>query len=99
MFQLGRMLPHEVSVAVECPEEPYDHLLQPGDVEIRFRTRGAYDIGGPDILVEVRSKGDATSAQCFVTDSSLGLVDVDDHAHGVGVVEHVAEPGFHHLTC
>jgi len=56
LFQLGRMLPHEVSVAVECPEEPYDHLLQPGDVEIRCRPRGAYDIGGLDILVEVRSK-------------------------------------------
>lgn len=56
LFQLARMLPHEASVAVECPEEPYDHPLQPGDVEIRFRPRGPYDIGGLDILVEVRSK-------------------------------------------
>lgn len=42
LLQLGRMLAHEVSVAVECPEEPYDHPLQPGDVEIRFRSRGPY---------------------------------------------------------
>ena len=55
LFQLGRMLPHEVSVAVECPEEPYDHPFQPGDVDIRFRPRGPYDVGGLDILVEVRS--------------------------------------------
>lgn len=56
LFQLGRMLPHVISVAVECPEEFYDHPLQPRDVEIRFRPRGPYDIGGLDILVEVRSK-------------------------------------------
>ena len=27
-----------VSVAVECPEEPYDGNLQSGDVDLRFRT-------------------------------------------------------------
>jgi hypothetical protein len=35
LFQLGRMLLHEVSVAVECPDELYDWSLQPGDVEIQ----------------------------------------------------------------
>ncbi len=63
LMQLGRMLAHEVSVAVECPEEPYDHALQPGDVEIRFRQRGPFDIGGLDILVEVRSKWFASRAE------------------------------------
>lgn len=53
---LAEALPHAVSLAVECPEEPYDGLLQPGDVEVRFRPRGPYDSGGLDIVVEVRSK-------------------------------------------
>ena len=36
---LAKALPHAVSLAVECPEEPYDGNLQPGDVEVRFRPR------------------------------------------------------------
>ena len=40
---LAEALPHAVSLAVECPEEPYDGMLQPGDVEVRFRPRGVYD--------------------------------------------------------
>lgn len=32
---VGAALPHRVSPAAECPEEPYDGDLQPGDVEIR----------------------------------------------------------------
>ncbi|MDX8032383.1 hypothetical protein SK803_19385 [Lentzea sp. BCCO 10_0856] len=54
--ELAAMLPHAVSVAVECPEEPYDGDLQPGDVELRFRPRGPFDVSGMDIVVEVRSK-------------------------------------------
>jgi hypothetical protein len=54
--RLAQALPHAVSRAVECPEEPYDHELQPGDVEIRFRARGPYDVSGLDVVVEVRSK-------------------------------------------
>jgi hypothetical protein len=54
--ELAAMLPHAVSVAVECPEEPYDGALQPGDVELRFRPRGPFDISGMDLVVEVRSK-------------------------------------------
>lgn len=53
---LARALPHAVSLAVECPEEPYDGALQPGDVEVTFRGRGPYDISGLDVVVEVRSK-------------------------------------------
>lgn len=56
LARLLQVLPHAVSLAVECPEEPYDRELRPGDVEIRFRPRGPYDLSGLDIVVEVRSK-------------------------------------------
>lgn len=54
--RLAQTLPHAVSLAVECPEEPYDAALQPGDVEIRFHSRGPYDVSGLEVVVEVRSK-------------------------------------------
>ncbi|MFI9506899.1 hypothetical protein [Nocardia sp. NPDC052566] len=54
--KLADELPHLVSVAVECPEEPYDGDLQPGDVEIRFRQLGPLDRSGLDVVIEVRSK-------------------------------------------
>lgn len=54
--RLATTLPHAVSLAVECPEEPYDGALQPGDVEVRFHQRGRYDVSGLDVVVEVRSK-------------------------------------------
>jgi hypothetical protein len=60
--RLAEVIPHAVSVAVECPEEPYDGALQPGDVEIRFTRRGPYDVAGLDVLVEVRSKWFASRA-------------------------------------
>lgn len=56
LHQLARVLPHAVSVAVECAEEPYDHALEPGDVEVRFRELGAFDSTGLDAVVDVRSK-------------------------------------------
>ncbi|GLW10367.1 hypothetical protein Misp01_54950 [Microtetraspora sp. NBRC 13810] len=54
--ELGSVLPHLVSQAVECPEEPYDGNLQPGDVEMRFRGLGPLDRCGLDVVIEVRSK-------------------------------------------
>ncbi|MEU9335473.1 hypothetical protein AB0D49_20215 [Streptomyces sp. NPDC048290] len=54
--ELGSVLPHLVSLAVECPEEPYDGDLQPGDVELRFRELGPLDRSGLDVVIEVRSK-------------------------------------------
>jgi hypothetical protein len=53
---LSSVLPHAVSVAVECPEEPYDDNLRPGDVDIRFRARGPLDTGGLALVVHVHSK-------------------------------------------
>jgi hypothetical protein len=61
--RLAQVLPDAVSLAVECPEEPYDHELQPGDVEIRFRGSGPYDVSGLDVVVEVRSKWFASRAE------------------------------------
>lgn len=63
LLRLAEALPHAVSLAMECPEEPYDHVLQPGDVEIRFRPSGPYDLSGLDIVVEVRSKWFASRAE------------------------------------
>lgn len=60
---IAEALPHAVSLAVECPEEPYDGTLQPGDVDVRFRSRGPYDSGGLDIVVEVHSKWFASRAE------------------------------------
>lgn len=54
--ELAAVLPHLVSLAVECPEEPYDGDLQPGDVEIRFRPLGPLDRSGLDVVIEIRSK-------------------------------------------
>ncbi|MFF9479217.1 hypothetical protein [Streptomyces sp. NPDC014733] len=56
LHHLGSVLPHLVSEAVECPEEPYDGDLRPGDVELRFRPLGPYDRSGLDVVIEVRSK-------------------------------------------
>ncbi len=54
--RLATALPHAVSLAVACPEEPYDHPLEPGDVDVRFHPRGPHDVGGLDVVVEVRSR-------------------------------------------
>ncbi|MFE0020250.1 hypothetical protein [Amycolatopsis sp. NPDC059021] len=54
--ELAESLPPLVSLAVECPEEPYDGDLQPGDVELRFRGLGPFDRSGLDVVIEVRSK-------------------------------------------
>jgi hypothetical protein len=83
--ELAAMLPHAVSVAVECPEEPYDGDLQPGDVELRFRPRGPFDISGMDLVVEVRSKWfesraanrqDRVDGLCVAVEEVVGPADV-----------------------
>ncbi len=59
----AQTLPHAVLLAVECPEEPHDRLLQPGNVEIRFRQSRPHNPSGLDIVVEVRSKWFANRAE------------------------------------
>lgn len=61
--ELGSVLPHLVSTAVACPEEPYDGNLQLGDVEIRFRSLGLLDRCSLDLVLEVRSKWSTAGAQ------------------------------------
>lgn len=61
--RLAASLPHAVSVAVECPEEPYDRDLRDGDVELRFRRLGPHDTAGLDVVVEIRSTWFASRAQ------------------------------------
>ncbi|NKE58254.1 hypothetical protein FXN61_16060 [Lentzea sp. PSKA42] len=82
---LAAMLPHAVSVAVDCPEEPYDGNLQPGDVELRFRPRGPFDTNGMDLVIEVRSKWFSSRAAnrqeranglCSSIEKATGLGDV-----------------------
>ncbi|MFJ8622275.1 hypothetical protein ACIRD3_05455 [Kitasatospora sp. NPDC093550] len=58
--EVGAALPHLVSLAVECPEEPYDGDLRPGDVEIRFRPLGPLDRSGLPVVIEIRSKWTAS---------------------------------------
>ncbi|MFF2081776.1 hypothetical protein ACFVXG_44270 [Kitasatospora sp. NPDC058162] len=58
--ELAEVLPHLVSLAVECPEEPYDGDLRPGDVELRFRPLGPLDRSGLTVVIEVRSKWTAS---------------------------------------
>jgi hypothetical protein len=53
---LAQALPDVVAEAVDCPEEPWTGTPQPGDIEIRFRTRSALDLGDLDVVVEVRTK-------------------------------------------
>lgn len=60
---LAATLPHAVSLAVECPEEPYDGDLRPGDVVIRFQQRSSCDTADLDLLIDVRSKWFATRAE------------------------------------
>jgi hypothetical protein len=54
--RLGKLLPDVVSEAVECPEEPWTGPAEPGDIEIRFRKKSALDVGGLDVVIEVRTK-------------------------------------------
>ncbi|MDX3657099.1 hypothetical protein PV646_07250 [Streptomyces sp. ID05-26A] len=83
--KLAATLPHAVSLAVECPEEPYDGDLQPGDVDLRFRERGPFDSAGMDVVIEVRSKyfesraanrQDRVDQLCVVIEEATGLADV-----------------------
>lgn len=49
-------LPHVVSLAVACEQEPYDGQLRPGDALVVFRDAGPQDRFDIDVLVEVKSK-------------------------------------------
>jgi hypothetical protein len=54
--ELGELLPDLISEAVDCPEEPWVGALGVGDIEIRFRRRGTFDVGELNCVIEVRTK-------------------------------------------
>ena len=53
---LGAALPDVVAEAVDCPEEPWLGPPRVGDIEIRFRRKGPFDVGDLDVVVEVCTK-------------------------------------------
>jgi hypothetical protein len=56
LVRLGHVLPDIVAEAVACAEEPWTGPPAPGDVEIRFRSKGPMDVGELACVVEVRTK-------------------------------------------
>lgn len=53
---LAQLLPDLIAEAVDCPEEPWTGPAGVGDIEIRFRPRGDFDIGELRFVIEVRTK-------------------------------------------
>ncbi len=56
LSRVADVLADLVGEAVECPEEPSTGRPQPGDIEIRFRKKSAFDVGELDVVIEVRTK-------------------------------------------
>ena len=54
--QLAVLLPDLVAEAVACPEEPTVGPPAPGDLEIRFRPKGPFDVGELNCAIEIRTK-------------------------------------------
>ncbi|HET9893954.1 MAG TPA: hypothetical protein VFQ44_03375 [Streptosporangiaceae bacterium] len=54
--QLAELLPGLVAEAVACPEEPAVGTPEPGDLEIRFRPKGPFDVGDLNCAIEIRTK-------------------------------------------
>lgn len=79
--RLAEVLPDIVAAAVACPEEPWTGPPMPGDIEIRFQSKGPYDVGGLACVVEVRTKLTASR-----------LVDKDQRAEGLRLRLVEAEP-------
>ncbi|HEV2427561.1 MAG TPA: hypothetical protein VGS61_05020 [Acidimicrobiales bacterium] len=82
--QRGRLLEllvDAVAEAVDCPEEPTVGPPGVGDLEIRLRDKGDWDVGELNVVVEVRTKrldsrvGDAQARADRLRDrlSDLGL--------------------------
>lgn len=54
--RLAEVLPDIVAEGVACSEEPWSGPPAPGDVEIRFRSKGPFDVGTLNCVIEVRTK-------------------------------------------
>lgn len=54
--RMAQILPDLIAEAVDCPEEPWTGPADVGDIEIRFRRKGNFDVGELRFVVEVRTK-------------------------------------------
>ena len=54
--RLAELLPDLIAEAVDCPEEPWTGPASVGDIEIRFRRQGEFDVGELRVAIEVRTK-------------------------------------------
>ena len=54
--RLAELLPDLIAEAVDCPEEPWTDPASVGDIEIRFRRQGEFDVGELRVAIEVRTK-------------------------------------------
>ena len=54
--RLGEVLPSIVAESVDCPDEPWIGPPADGDIEIRFRPRGKFDVGQLNCVIEVKTK-------------------------------------------
>jgi hypothetical protein len=52
----AQLLPDLIAEAVDCPEETWTGAAGIGDIEIRFGSRGDFDIGELRFVIEVRTK-------------------------------------------
>jgi hypothetical protein len=53
--RLGDALPDIVAEAVDCPEEPAIGPPGAGDLEVRFRRKGEFDVGSTSLWRSARS--------------------------------------------
>jgi hypothetical protein len=56
LLRLAELLPDLVAEAVDCPEEPWTGPAAVGDMGIRFRRQGEFDVGKLRAVIEVRTK-------------------------------------------
>ncbi|HZX53806.1 MAG TPA: hypothetical protein VFE86_03960 [Ilumatobacteraceae bacterium] len=54
--RMSEVLPSIVAESVDCPEEPWLGPPSAGDIEIRFRSKGEFDVGELNCVIEVRTK-------------------------------------------
>ena len=54
--RLAELLPDLIAEAVDCPEEPWTGPACVGDIEIRFRRQGDFDVGELRVAIELRTK-------------------------------------------
>ena len=54
--RLAELLPNLITEAVDCPEEPWTGPASVGDMQVRFRRQGDFDVGQLRVVIEVRTK-------------------------------------------